>query len=458
MRRRHFIGGLAAGLAAAPLGAKIGSGRAAAPDIVFIMADDLGIADIGVYGARHIRTPHIDSLAKDGLLLTEGYSSSASCTPTRVALATGCYQGRFAVGLEEPLSGRKDHLGLPADRPTIASVLRDRGYRTALVGKWHMGLPPLHGPLQHGYESYFGLLGGAADYFRHRYALDRQAPGDGLHRDDRPVQAAGYMTELLGKEAVRVIEARDPRPLFLSLHFTAPHYPWEGPEDEAVSRSLTSISHWSGGSLATYARMVEAMDGAIGEVLAALRRSGRADNCIVVFTSDNGGERFSDTWPFTGVKGELLEGGIRVPLLMRWPGRLKAGARSGQVMASMDFLPTLLGAAGVEPDKAGRFDGDDLLPVLLGREPPRERTLFWRFKASGQAAVRRGDWKYLKLGGKEHLFNLKDDPRERAERSGEHPALLEELKALHADWERGMLPYPPDSLSEPVRNHYPDRY
>ncbi|MGC4028370.1 MAG: sulfatase-like hydrolase/transferase [Steroidobacteraceae bacterium] len=453
--RRGFIGGLAAGMAA-PLVAT-GKNRDARPDILFIMADDMGVADIGVYGARHIRTPWIDSLAKDGLLLTQGYSNAATCTPTRVALATGCYQGRFPIGLEEPL-GRKDHLGLPSDRPTLASALRGQGYRTALVGKWHLGGLPDYGPLQRGYESYFGLLGGAADYFRHRYNLDTAAPNDGLYRDDQPVEQAGYMTQLLGREAVQVIGKDDSRPLFLSLHFTAPHYPWEGPEDEAVSRSLKSINHWSGGSVETYAKMVEAMDTAVGEVLRAFKRRGRSRDGIVVFTSDNGGERFSDTWPYSGRKGELLEGGVRVPLLIRWPGHIKPGARSDQVMTSMDFLPTLLSAAGGHPEQAGQFDGENLLPVLLGQAASHERTLFWRFKANDQAAVRRGAWKYLRLGGKEHLFNLLEDARERAERKDDFPGLMNELKALYAGWEKQMLPYPADSLSESVKTNYPDRY
>lgn len=302
------------------------------------------------------------------------------------------------------------------------------------------------------------MLGGAADYFKHRYDLEKRSPGDGLYRDNQPVEVEGYITDIFGQEAVRVVEKADPRPLFLSLHFTAPHYPWEGPEDEAVSKSLKSIDHWNGGSLQTYAKMVESMDTAIGALLKALKRTGRSRDCIVVFTSDNGGERFSDTWPFSGIKGELLEGGIRVPLLVRWPGKIQPGRRSEQVMTSMDFLPTLLAAAGGSPDAAGQFDGENLLPVLLGEESARERTLFWRYKASEQAAVRRGDWKYLKLGGKEHLFNLAEDSRERAGRLADHPDIAKELKALYAEWNEQMLTYPADSLSQPVKRNYPDRY
>lgn len=457
--RRAFVQGLTATGVLASSGA---SGALAAgtrmPNIIFILADDMGYADVSAYGT-HVKTPNIDTLARDGALLTQGYASSAICSATRTALATGCYQQRFAVGLEEPVGpAAPADIGIPADRPTIASVMRDRGYRTALVGKWHLGDPPHHGPMQHGYDTYFGLIQGAADYFRHVVDLSGKAAVDGLYRDDKKVQEHGYLTDLFGDEAVRLIEQPSDKPLFLSLHFNAPHWPWEGPEDEAVSKALKDIFDRSGGSLETYAKMVGSMDANIGKVLAALKAKGMEENTIVVFTSDNGGERFSDTWPFTGVKGELLEGGLRVPLLFRWPARIKAGSVCDQVMTSMDFLPTLLSAAGGNPMKAGSFDGEDLLPVLTGAVPPHPRTLFWRFKASEQAAVRQGDWKYLKLGGKEHLFNVVADQRERAELAGEYPDKFAELKRLYAVWNAQMLPYPAKSFSEEVKKSYPDRY
>jgi arylsulfatase A-like enzyme len=425
--------------------------------VLFIMADDLGYADLGCYGQRDFGTPVLDELAAQGILLTHGYASSSVCSATRTALITGRYQYRLPVGLDEP-GGGANQPGLPAGHPTLPSLFKRCGYRTALIGKWHIGSVTEHGPLKHGYGHFFGLSGGAADYFTHRIDITGRTPDDGLYQNGERVARSGYLTDVLGDEAIRYIERPDPAPFFLSLHFTAPHWPWEGPEDEAVSRSLTSLRHMDGGNLATYARMVRSMDANIGRVLETIRRRGLTKDTIVVFTSDNGGERFSDTWPFVGVKGELLEGGLRVPLILSWPRRIRPGQRSEQVMASMDFLPTLLAAAGGAPDPAYPPDGDNLLPVLLGEEPPRPRKLFWRFKANGQRALRDGDWKYLRLGGREYLFNLAQDARERADLKEKHPETFARLKAEYEAWDRTMLPYPPDSYSEDIRKVYVDRY
>lgn len=426
------------------------------PNVLFIMADDLGFADLSCYGQPDFKTPALDQLAVQGMQFNQGYANSAICSATRTALATGRYQHRYRVGLEEPLSLALKDGALPKGTPTIASRFKEQGYRTALVGKWHVGLLPANGPLQFGYEYFFGIPSGAADYFSHRVELSEVRPEDGLYLDNQRVDRPGYLTELLADEAIRIIEQDSSKPFFLSLHFNAPHWPWEGPADEAVSRDLKSIYHRDGGSLATYAQMVQSMDSNIGRVLATLQSKGLSDNTIVVFTSDNGGERFSDTWPLTGTKGELLEGGIRVPLLVRWPGRVAAASHSQQVMISMDFAPTLLAAAGAQVTGMS-FDGSNLLPQWLGAAPV-PRKLFWRFKASEQAALREGDWKYLKLGGKEHLFDVAKDPRERAELKERYPEVFARMRRDYAAWNAQMLPYPAESFSEPVKNFYPDRY
>ncbi|WP_088307439.1 sulfatase-like hydrolase/transferase [Novosphingobium sp. B 225] len=464
--RRQFVAGLSTtallagtSLSAAKPLAKFGKGQAAAPNIVFIMADDLGYADLSITGSHHIKSPAIDSIGREGVVLRQGYSSTPICSPTRTALLTGRYAQRLAVGIEEPVAANAPaNLGPPLDQPTIASVLRDQGYHTKLIGKWHLGDPGKHGPLQHGYDEFLGIVEGAADYFRHRMVMGNREVGIGLARDDKGIAAGGYLTDMFGDEAVRTIEAAGDKPLFLSLHFNAPHWPWEGREDEAAARTIGSSQHYDGGNLAKYREMVEIMDQNVAKVLAALKRTGKADNTLVVFTSDNGGERFSETWPFTGQKGEVLEGGIRVPLLARWPARIAAGSTSQQVMASMDFLPTFLSIAGGNVAAAGRFDGIDLSAQLLGTAAPVERTLFWRFNAGGQAAVRQGDWKYVKLGGKEHLFNLVQDERERAERGQAEPQRLADMRALWDRWNAEMLPYRVDGFSESVKTAYPDRY
>ena len=458
--RRTFIQALGATSAVAGLrGGRAWARPAPPPNIIFVMADDLGYADLSCTGSHHIRTPAIDSIARDGLQLRQGYSSTPICSPTRTALLTGCYAQRFAVGIEEPLGpNAPPGVGVPRDRPTIASVLKALGYRTKLIGKWHLGEPPEHGPLQHGYDAFLGIVEGAADYFRHHMVVGGKDVGIGLARDDTGISADGYLTDMFGDEAVRTIETAGSQPFFLSLHFNAPHWPWEGPEDAAVADRLGASFHYDGGNLAKYREMVEAMDQNVAKVLAALERTGKADNTIVVFTSDNGGERFSETWPFTGQKGEVLEGGIRVPILARWPAGIAPGGKSEQVMASMDFLPTLLAMAGGQAAQAGRFDGMDLSAQLMGKADPIERTLFWRFKANEQAAVRQGNWKYVRLGGKEHLFNLDEDERERAERGQAEPAKLAELRQVWDRWNGEMLPYRVDGFSEQVKNAYPDRY
>ena len=459
--RRTFVRGVAAASALIGSGAvrALAAGAAPPPNILFIMADDMGYADLSCTGSHHISTPAIDSLARDGIQLGQGYSSTPICSPTRTALFTGCYAQRFAVGIEEPLAGNAPpDIGVPFERPTLASVFRERGYHTKLVGKWHLGDPPRHGPLQHGYDEFLGIVEGAADYFRHHMVMGGHELGMGLSDGNTPIDRDGYLTDLFGDEAVRTIEAAGDTPFFLSLHFNAPHWPWEGREDAALAQTIGNSQNQDGGSLAKYKALVEAMDDNVAKVLAALDRTGKARNTIVVFTSDNGGERFSETWPFIGQKGEVLEGGIRVPILLRWPERIAPGGASDQVMVSMDFLPTLLAMSGGDVAKAGTFDGMDLAAQLTGAAAPTERTLFWRFKANDQAAVRKGDWKYLRLGGKEHLFNLAEDARERAERGRTEPARMAELKGLWDAWNAQMLPYRPDGFSEQVKDSYAERY
>jgi arylsulfatase A-like enzyme len=281
--------------------------------------------------------------------------------------------------------------------------------------------------------------------------------GLGLAQGNDPVERNGYLTDIFGEEAVKVIEQPGDKPFFLSLHFTAPHWPWEGREDEALARKLGSSFHYDGGNLAKYREMVEILDQNVGRVLAALERSGKADSTIVVFTSDNGGERFSDTWPFVGHKGEVLEGGVRVPLFVRWPQRIAAGSTSDQVMASMDFLPTLLSMAGGNPARAGRFDGLDLSGQLLG-SAPMERTLFWRFKSGEQAAVRKGNLKYVRMNGKESLFDVVQDQREQANIATGNPAELAAMRSFWDEWNRQMLPYRVDGASQDARKSFSDRY
>ena len=455
--RRDLMRGAAALAAGAALTRCAAPPARRPPNILFIMADDLGYADLSCYGRRDYRTPALDRLAANGVRLTQGYSNSAVCSPTRVALITGRYQQRLRVGLEEPIARGSTDIRLPVGHPTLPSLLKRAGYRTALVGKWHVGFDPAAGPNDHGYDHFFGFLSGGTNYYHRRPEASAPPAPDDLFLNRRRVYPGGYLTDQLGDEAVRWID-RGQGPFFLSLHFSAPHWPWIAPGDEAGAANWNDIFDRSRGSLETYARMVASLDGNVGKVLAALDRLGVADETLIVFTSDNGGERFSDTWPFTGVKGELLEGGIRVPLILRWPGRIARGTTSTQVAITMDFLPTLLAAAGARPDPRYPPDGIDLLPILTDDAPARPRRLFWRFRNAEQAAVRDGDWKYLKLAGREYLFDLARDARERANLREVQPRRFAALKAAFAAWDGGMLPYPEGSYAYDVGEVDPDRY
>jgi arylsulfatase A-like enzyme len=419
------------------------------PNILFILADDLGYADVSCYGRRDFSTPNIDRIAAEGVRFTQAYANSAVCTASRVALITGRYQYRLAVGLEEPLSTRAPRqIGLPPDHPTLPSMLKGAGYQSALIGKWHLGALPDFGPLQSGYDDFYGFRSGAVDYFTHKSGPPGTDTED-LWDGDVRVHQTGYLTDLLGSRAVAVIDtyARSGRPFLVSLHFNAPHWPWEAPGDEAESRRLTSLFHYDGGTQRTYQRMIQQMDLQIGRVLQALDASGVAESTIVIFTSDNGGERYADTWPFTGRKTELLEGGLRIPAVIRWPGHIPRNTASEQVTIGMDWFPTLLAAAGTAPDPAFPPDGIDLLPCVSQGGAPVPRKLFWRYKYNDQQAARDGDWKYLKILDNTFLFDVAQDPMERANLKERSKDVYDRLVAQWNEWNSGMLPLDPQSFT-----------
>lgn len=448
LTRRATVGGAAAtaALAATPA---IARKRATQPNILYIMADDLGYADLSCYGRRDFETPVLDKLAAQGLRFTNAYANSAVCTATRVGLITGRYQYRLPVGLEEPLASRPS-IGLPPSHPTLPSLLAKAGYRTSLIGKWHLGSLPDFDPLKSGYHKFWGIRSGGVDYYTHATSNGQLD----LWYGPTPVEKAGYLTDLLADRAIAEIrEASAAKaPWFMSLHFTAPHWPWEGPDDASESARIASFKdpkalfHFDGGSAAIYAAMVRRLDYQIGRVLEALKASGADQDTVVVFTSDNGGERFSDTWPFTGRKTELLEGGLRIPAIIRWPGKSVGGVTSEAQIISMDWLPTFLAAAGTAPDAAYPADGMDISTALSGASLP-ERTLFWRYKNHAQRAARRGNLKYLKIGENEFLFDVAADPLERANLKDRQPEAFESLKVAWEDWNKGMLPLDPKSYT-----------
>ncbi|WP_269938603.1 sulfatase-like hydrolase/transferase [Arthrobacter sp. HY1533] len=434
--------------------------RPAQPNVIFIFADDLGWGDLGCYGSLHNDTPVLDQLAADGVRFTDAYAASPTCSPTRVALYTGRYPGRLPVGLEEPLLSRDAEHGIPAQHPTLPSMLKDTGYQTAMFGKWHCGWLPWFSPLDIGFERFFGNMDGVLDYYGH---VDSKGMPD-LYEGKEPVEVVGYYTDILSDKSVDYIRTRDTsKPFYLQLNYTAPHFPWEAPGDEAVSEKVLAaidtkgargMFHFEGGSRDTYRRMIKAMDDGIGRVLEAVDDEGIRDNTIIIFASDNGGERYAFLWPFVGEKGDLEEGGIRVPFLVRWPAALDAGQVSGTPVVTMDWTATILDAAGTAPHPDKPLDGQSLLGWLVDGNSEPEDALLWRTR--GQGAVRKGRFKLLHdrvakplwhkdddfAGSRTRLFDLGTDDREKADVAEMHPEVVQELLGLWRTLDAELMHYP----------------
>lgn len=424
------------------------------PNIIFIVADDLGFADLGCYGGRDARfgavSPVLDGLATNGLKLTEGYSNSPVCSPTRFALMTARYQYRLRGAAEEPINSRSKGsttLGLPPEHPTLPSLLKENGYHTALIGKWHLGYPPTFSPLLSGYDEFYGPMAGGVDYFTHCASNGAHD----LYTGEIETPEEGYLTDLLSRRAVNYIERQandgnQGKPFFLSLHYTAPHWPWETRDDAALAQEVKdNLFHLHGGNIHTYQRMIHHMDEGIGWVMDALKRTHQFDNTLVVFTSDNGGERFSDNWPLVGGKMDLTEGGIRVPWIAHWPAVIAAGCESNQHCMTMDWSATMLEVAQAKASASYPLDGISLFPLLQDADNKVDRPLYWRMNHRGQRAMRSGDWKYLRVDGNDYLFNIPQDARERANLAHREPERLNSMRNAWEAWNETMPPIPQDA-------------
>ncbi len=362
------------------------------PDIIYIMADDLGWADLACYGNREISTPNLDRLARGGIKFTQAYAAAPVCTPTRAAFMTGRYPARIEVGLREPLDQvHQDSLvGLTQDQVSLPALLKKSGYTTQLIGKWHLGFLPQYGPLANGFDGFYGYLGGAIDYVSHTDPFGNV----GLYDNYKIADEEGYMTDILASRAVDLISSAHEKPFFLSLQFSAPHWPWQAPGDKAYPKGYQAWKE--GGSKQVYSKMVERMDSAIGKVIEAVEKQGRAKNTVIIFTSDNGGEKYSNMGGLKEKKMMLWEGGVRVPAILYWPGTLKAGTISDQPVITMDWTATILALAGARPDPAFPLDGMDIMPIIKDGSGKRERIFYWRvFQRQQQKAIRQGEWKYL---------------------------------------------------------------
>lgn len=424
------------------------------PNLIYIVSDDLGYADLGCYGGREAQfgpvSPHIDALAAGGLRFTEGYANSPVCSPTRFALMTMRYQYRLRGGMEEPINSRSKGsttLGLPTDIPTLPSQLREAGYATALIGKWHLGYPPAFGPLRSGYDEFFGIMAGGVDYFTHC-----SGKGDhDLYIGEESHREVGYLTDVLSQRAVDHVrrmapQAKEGKPFFLSLHYTAPHWPWETRDDAHIAADVANnLFHLDGGNIHSYRRMIHHMDEGIGNLVAALREQGLLDNTLIVFTSDNGGERFSDNWPLVGGKMDLTEGGIRVPWIAHWPAVIPAGSTSQQHCMTMDWSATLLELGGGQPHPGYPIDGVSLSEVLRNPDHDFERLLYWRMNHRQQRAMRQGNWKYLKVDEHEYLFDIATDARERANLAQRQPERFRAMREAWLAWNASVPAIPQDA-------------
>lgn len=416
------------------------------PNILVIVGDDMGYADIGVHGCKDIPTPHIDSLAKNGVRCTSGYVSGPYCSPTRAGLLTGRYQTRFGHEFN-PGGGRMaaaEH-GLSLKERTLADRLRAAGYRTAMVGKWHLGGDAAHHPMSRGFESYYGFLGGA-----HPYLPKANGALQGVWRNREEISESEYLTDAFAREALAAVESLKAAPFFLYWTFNAVHTPME-----ATAKHKSRFPNIKDPRRQTYAGMMAAMDDAIGAMLRKLDEEKLLERTLIFFVSDNGGPpvNASDNGPLNGHKATTWEGGVRVPFLMQWTGTLPAGKVYDKPVIQLDFHATALVAAGLTIDPSWKLDGVDLIPYVTGKDPgaPHD-ALYWRF--GRQMAIRRGDWKLVKANGMPaikagdgavdpdgaELFNLKDDLGERTDVSDKHPEVVKDLANAWTMWNADNVP------------------
>lgn len=406
------------------------------PNIIYIMTDDMGYGDLSGYGRKDYATPNLDKLALQGVKFVNAYSAGPLCTPTRAAFMTGRYPARTPVGLIEPLTGEKSDTayGLTTAYPSIGTLMKAAGYETALIGKWHLGLGAQHSPVTCGFDYFFGIRSGAADYISHKGDLRTHD----LYENDDAVYPEGYLTDLFSQKAIAFIKRSHKKPFFLTLTYNAPHWPWQGPGDKAYA---DSVNYRSGGSPAVYAAMMKSLDNGIGRILKTLDDEQLSGQTLLIFTNDNGGDKFSDNGGLSNAKASLWEGGIRVPAFVRWPGRINPGLLTEQPVITMDWTATILAAGGAKGHPDFSLDGIDLMPVLTMKKKNIERTFYWRtFQRSKQKAIRMGEWKYLQDEKGEYLFNLATDQQEKNDLKEKESLIFNRLKKKYAEWEKTVLP------------------
>ncbi|MBW3597335.1 MAG: sulfatase-like hydrolase/transferase [Planctomycetes bacterium] len=412
------------------------------PNFVVIMADDLGYGDLGCYGNERIETPQLDRLAAEGMRLTDFHSSGAVCSPTRAGLLTGRYQQRAGIPsviVADPQRETHPH-GLQDREATFAELLSAAGYKTAIFGKWHLGYYRKYNPVRHGFGRFRGYVSGNVDFFSH---VDQAGRLD-WWRDEQIDDEPGYTTHLITEDAVSFIAANHDEPFCLYVPYEPPHYPYQGPNDEPVRtvgkpRGKAELDQSAQEIQRAYKEMVEELDKGVGEIVAALKKHGVERQTLVLFFSDNGATRHGSNGPLRGFKGQLWEGGHRVPCIAWRPGTISAGSDSAELTITLDVMPTLLSAAGVNPPEDRKLDGADLLPLLTKGESLPPRHLFWGHGDS--RAIRDGPWKLIvNAPGRKQpgLFNLAEDIAEQHDLAQQEPARMKEMRAAIQTWERDI--------------------
>jgi len=450
MNRREFLEMIGSGSAVFAMSGCSGlfnksDDKTRPPNIILIMADDLGYGDLSCYGNKTIKTPNIDALANGGMRFTDFHSNGPVCSPTRAALLTGRYQQR--CGIETVYLAFQDQStpGLPLSDVTFAEVLKQRGYATALFGKWHLGMPVEFNPVNHGFDEFRGFVSGNVDYHSH-YDIDNKFD---WWDKTTPSDESGYSTHLITKHAVDFIERNKNKPFCLYLPHEAPHFPLQGPGDP-ISRGPNKKIHWSqrpdDEKSTAYKEMVEEMDKGIGQITKKIAELGLSENTFVFFCSDNGAkvwdgdfnlaDEISTNAPLSGGKKDLLEGGHRVPAIAYWPGKIKPGTITDQTAMSMDLFATMISIAGTKAKTNLKLDGIDLSPMLINDKKLSGRVLFWRFK--NQKAVRKGPWKLIVKDGIVSLYNLKEDLAEKVDLSTKRPDVVKELSGNLVRWEKDV--------------------
>ncbi|WP_435314291.1 sulfatase-like hydrolase/transferase [Cellulophaga fucicola] len=402
------------------------------PNIIMVLTDDQGWADVGFNGATDIPTPNLDRIASEGVIFSNGYVSHPYCSPSRAGLLTGRYQARFGHDCNMPYDGENDEtIGTPLSEKLMSEALKEQGYRTSAIGKWHLGdHPDLYPPAQ-GFDHWFGFPGGGMNYWG-TAKNDIQT----IYRNRKPVpeKELTYLTDDFTNEAINFINKKDKKPFFIYLAYNAPHAP-----DHATKKYLEQTKHIEYAGRSVYAAMVNAVDTNVGKIDSTLVANGIKDNTILVFLSDNGGRiEHADNRPYRGHKGMLFEGGIKVPFFISWPNKIKKKSLYSKPISSLDLFPTFLNAAGGNANKEVQLEGVDLMPYLLNKNKGTpHNTLFWRSSGNFEYAVRKGKYKLYKSAYKNRtlLFNIEEDNLERYDIATKHPDICADLEKSYASWD-----------------------